>query len=217
MAQSTGSSREVEGIQYAERMRQNDLADTFQDDILLQQKVLFALPKAASADLQLLREWLTREEYGACFLEAPEDVWNDHHDDHVALSFRAEEGDPLSRWLIDQTVWGFQQHILRRPRQDDIHLLNANRRKYHHFDTRLRRAAEILSIIIPALLPTVTVIVLYYIPDSPGVARLGFILAFSALFTTCLAIFTKLNRTEICAAIVALVSCQVVFIGTNNR
>ena len=192
------------------------LANSALDDVLLQQRSLFDLPKAASADLKLLREWLHRQEYGASFLECPEDVWSDQHDDHVALSFRAEEGDPLSRWLIDQTVWSFQQYILGKPRQDDITLLNENRREYHHFDMKLRRAAEVLSIVIPSLLPTVTIIALYYIPAVPAVARLGFILAFSALFTTCLAVFTKLNRTEICAVIVALVSCQVVFIGTNN-
>ena len=135
----------------------------------------------------------------------------------MALSSRAETGDRFSRWFIDQMVSFFQQRILRRPRRDDLDALNANMTDYHSFDTKIRRAAEVLSIVIPSILPTATVIMLYYIPSQLVVARLAFILGFSVLFTTCMAVFTQVGRIEIWTAVVAIASVQVVFVGTNSR
>ena len=87
---------------------------------------------------------------------------------------------------------------------------------YYYPDWRLNRATEVVSIVVSSLLPTASIVALNYIPPSPAIARLSFILVFSGFFTLCLALFTEARRIEIFAAAVALASVQVVFIGTAS-
>jgi hypothetical protein len=69
-------------------------------------------------------------------------------------------------------------------------------------------------IIIAALLPSVPVIALNYIPSI--LIKLLFVVAFSFLFSVCLVYFTSATRPDIFAVVTALASVQVVFIGTST-
>lgn len=60
---------------------------------------------------------------------------------------------------------------------------------------------HIVGITLGTLIPTAAIFVLYYVHDM--VARLGAILAFSALFSLALAVFTKAKKVEIFAATAA--------------
>lgn len=166
------------------------------------------MPLPNAHDLGQLRGWLERPEYGAFFLERPEDVWDTRNTDLVALSSRIQEGDRFSRWLSDIVVPFFHRRIIHRPRARHEVEVDST---YEYSDKRLNRVAEIFSIILSTMLPTVSIFALYYITEP--VSRLGFVLAFSAVFTACLAIFTTARRIEIFAAAVTLASVQVVFIG----
>lgn len=60
---------------------------------------------------------------------------------------------------------------------------------------------HIVGISLGTLIPAAAIFVLYYVHDM--VARLGAILAFSALFSLALALFTKAKKVEIFAATAA--------------
>ena len=102
----------------------------------------------------------------------------------------------------------FHRHLFQRPREEDDGLSTT----YEYSDKRLNRATEVVSIVVSSLLPTLSIFALHYIDDSTY--RLAFILCFSAVFASCLAIFTAAKRIEIFTATVGLASVQVVFIGT---
>lgn len=78
----------------------------------------------------------------------------------------------------------------------------------------LEKLAFYISILFASLLPTSSIIALYYIPVL--IWRLIFIGLWSATFSVCLAFFTSATRIEIFTASVALASVQVVFVGTNG-
>jgi hypothetical protein len=71
--------------------------------------------------------------------------------------------------------------------------------------------AKAVSNALASLLPTTSIIALYYINDN--LHRLIFILIFSAVFTVCLSIFTAATRVEIFLASIGLASIQAVFVG----
>jgi hypothetical protein len=64
---------------------------------------------------------------------------------------------------------------------------------------------------VASLLPTASIIALYYITNN--LHRLIFILLFSAVFTVCFSVFTAATRIEIFLGSIALASVQVVFVG----
>ena len=78
----------------------------------------------------------------------------------------------------------------------------------------LENFAFYISILFASLLPTASIIALYYIPNL--LWRLVFIGLWSAAFSFCLAFFTSATRVEIFTASIALASVQVVFVGTNG-
>jgi hypothetical protein len=65
-------------------------------------------------------------------------------------------------------------------------------------------AARVLSVFVSTLFPSVAVLALYFIKSLA--VRLGAVLAFSALFSISLAIFTTAKPVEIFAATAALVT-----------
>ena len=68
-------------------------------------------------------------------------------------------------------------------------------------DSKLNAVAHFLGTFIASMLPAMAIFVLYFVPDL--LDRLWIILAFSALFSFTLAIFTKAKRVEIFAATAA--------------
>lgn len=68
-------------------------------------------------------------------------------------------------------------------------------------DTHVFAVLEVINTIIACLLPTSSIIVLYFVWSLP--ARLGIIVAFQVLFSFCLALFTQARRVEIFASVAA--------------
>lgn len=66
--------------------------------------------------------------------------------------------------------------------------------------------------ILASALPTCSIIALYFIHKM--IWRLIFIVLFSGVFASALAVFTEAKRVEIFTASVALASVQVVFVGS---
>jgi hypothetical protein len=86
---------------------------------------------------------------------------------------------------------------------------------YSYDETFIRRVIAVVSIIVSSALPTASIFALYFIKSQ--VNRLVFVLVFSFIFSSILAIFTSANRVEIFTAVVAMASVQVVFIGTSGQ
>jgi hypothetical protein len=82
---------------------------------------------------------------------------------------------------------------------------------YNYESLGLNRVARATSMAMASLLPTISIMALYYIDND--LWRIGFIAMFSVLFTVCLSVFTAATRIEIFLASVGLASVQVVFIG----
>jgi hypothetical protein len=72
---------------------------------------------------------------------------------------------------------------------------------YNYEKASIKAVSHILGILFAAAIPAASIFTLYYIHDM--VKRLGAILAFSALFSICLAVFTTARRVEIFAATAA--------------
>jgi hypothetical protein len=68
-----------------------------------------------------------------------------------------------------------------------------------------------LSMTMASLLPTISILALYFIDND--LWRMGFIIIFSVIFTACLSMFTGATRIEIFLASVGLASVQAVFVG----
>jgi hypothetical protein len=68
----------------------------------------------------------------------------------------------------------------------------------YYRDSRLVAAANVISIMVSCLLPTLSIVVLYYV--SNPAAKLGVIVSFNALFSLTLGIVTRCRRIEIFAA-----------------
>ena len=63
--------------------------------------------------------------------------------------------------------------------------------------------SHLVGVILASIIPAASIFTLYFVSDM--VDRLGILLAFSALFSICLALFTTARRIEIFAATAAYV------------
>ncbi|MCJ1253008.1 hypothetical protein MMC24_000815 [Lignoscripta atroalba] len=184
--------------------------------LLLQHSQLYKLPKPNPLDFDTLHLWLHREDTGGKWLRDPEDtIWakdpssgHSLHHDLVALSVRKTDGDAFTNWFLDtfHPWWHYTVGMRFKKQNHDT--------TWSYDDEALERAASNFTIVLSSLLPTASIFALYFI--ARPVLRLAFIMVFSAVFTTCLAVFTSAKRIEIFAAAVALASVQVVFIGTSD-
>ena len=138
-------------------------------------------------------------------------VWNeDTKIDFVGLSARKSEGDVFTIWSTDKLVPRYHRKIGYR-----LNEIDEQTGLYDYKDTKFNGAMDTISIVLSSLLPPASIFALNYVQRTP--VRLGLIMVFSALLAGCLAVFTNAKRVEIFAITVALVSVQVVFIGTSNN
>ncbi|MCJ1266553.1 hypothetical protein MMC22_006438 [Lobaria immixta] len=80
-------------------------------------------------------------------------------------------------------------------------------------DEKIRSFVRVLAVVVSSVLPILAIVVLYFI-KSPT-ARLGAIVAFSALCSAALALLSNAKNFEIIAATAAYGAVQVVFVSGN--
>jgi len=170
---------------------------------VLQYKELCSIHGPSKHDLNLLRDWLERPKCGDNFLtnNVEREIWHSQQPERVSdlltMSKVEAEKDPFSRWLKDNFVGYFHNTIGRRfttPYDEESGL-------YHYRDSNLKVISHLVGVILASLIPAASIFTLYYVTHM--VARLGIILAFSALFSICLALFTTARRVEIFGATAA--------------
>ena len=152
---------------------------------------------------------------GGKWLSHPEDtIWETMQEkgkykaeqrDLVRLSGGERYIDPWQRWM-----WGpclqFFHRVYSRIRKPD-----ADAGAYVYNAERINSIAKVISMATASLLPTASIIALYYINNN--LWRMMFILFFSGVFTACLCVFTAATRIEIFIASIGLASVQAVFVG----
>ncbi|KAI9716455.1 MAG: hypothetical protein M1812_005350 [Candelaria pacifica] len=197
---SQGTGEKYNNTQWTKVLEIRDKLEKY-NATLLQNAEVFKLQKPRGHDLRILRKWLQAPEYGNFFLRGTEaQVWDQQNEgDLMALSHRSNEQDIFSRWLAESFMRYFHQscwYRMKKPLPGDVESGLAN-----YQDTHMMTAANVISTILAAMLPTVCIFVLYFV-KSP-LARLGAIMGFSAAFSSTLAIFTKARRVEVFAATAA--------------
>ena len=149
----------------------------------------------ASQDFEVLREWLRRPEHGNNFLTGKiEGVWNieSNHRDFVSLSAENTEMDFLTRQATKYIPTLHQKLVAYRYPRDKI---------FEYDQTKLRRVADGFSTVFSSVLPTLSILVLYYIHNTS--IRLGLILLFTSLFAAILVLVSRARRIEVFAATTA--------------
>ena len=115
----------------------------------------------------------------------------------VTLAQRQMERDPFSNWLstrlvdIYDKVWGNR-------RKEPI---AGNPDIVQYDDTQLTTISKAVGVVFASLVPTVSVLVLYFIENM--LVRIGLLVVFTAVFSAALALFTSARKIEIFSAIAA--------------
>jgi len=186
------------------------------DALLLQQKSLYDLPSADDIDTNDLYNFIHNEEMGGRWLPHPEDtIWQTIREkrgkyraeqrDLVRLSGDDRYKDPFSRFIWGPALQFFHKGWSR------IRHPNLPGGGYTYNEKVLNRISKAFGMVTASLLPTISVLVLYYINNDMW--RLIFIVLFSAVFTAALAAFTSASRAEVFIASVSLAAVQAVFVS----
>ncbi|KAK5167867.1 hypothetical protein LTR04_007120 [Oleoguttula sp. CCFEE 6159] len=171
---------------------------------LLQYHELCKLYRPTQQSLRCLQRWLSHEDGGDCFLNSFEaDAYDmpSLNADLLTMSDSNQQRDLFSAWLGDHFMGWFEArfgHWIKRKDADVEGGLT------HYKDTHLNAVSHFVGTLLASLLPAISIFVLYFVQNM--LARLGAIMAFSALFAFTLAVFTKATRIEIFAATAAYVS-----------
>ncbi|MCJ1385585.1 hypothetical protein MMC17_008708 [Xylographa soralifera] len=189
--------------------------------LLLEHHALYKLPEPNDNDVETIFSH-TQNAYEHNWLDSIErSVWKLREKngdpnkfemverDLVSLSGTADsETDKFTRLLREKLANLFYT-LFRKPSEEDKEM------GMHIYDgSTLDRITGNVVVIVASILPVCSILALNYIPN--GVWRLIFILIWSLLFSTCIAVFTVADRVQIFQASVAMAAVQVVFIGTNN-
>lgn len=82
-------------------------------------------------------------------------------------------------------------------------------------DKKITVAADVLAAVISSLLPTVMILVLFFVHDM--LWRLGLLIIFTAIFSASITVFTNAKKIEVYSATAAFAAVEVVFIGSTSN
>ncbi|KAF2090985.1 hypothetical protein K490DRAFT_53909 [Saccharata proteae CBS 121410] len=180
---------------------------------LLEHKLVNDLPRPDNYSVQSLYDFVHKEETGGRWLQHPEDtiweVWDgkQQQKDLVTLSHNFRNQDSFTRIVTGPILEGFHRLYKRFAKPD------TEEGTYIYSDKTIIRIINTLIVVIASLLPTISIIALYFI--SQPIMRLVFVLIFGTVFAACFSLFTAAGHSEVFLASIALASVQAVFIGTN--
>lgn len=165
------------------------------DAALLQQVEINRLTQASTSDYRNLTKWLDHPDGGNMFLPAREvNPWGEEHfADLVCLTENTHDSDLFTRMWRNGLIPLYHRYVGRHIRDpvggNGIH---------RYSDASIATFCKVCGTVLAALLPTMSIFALYFV--KAPLMRLGMIMAFTATFTTTLAIFTRANMFEIFAA-----------------
>jgi len=157
------------------------------------------------------------------------------HPDLIFLGEDTGEDDPLSRFAkgpgmrMIHRIWGWisrkvglfpflllgyhvpltlEQKLVRKgDLEGGAHL-------HHYSDRKLRFAVDVFGSAISSIIPSISIIVLFFVEDL--LKRLALVCVFSFVFSICMSLASRARRIEVFGATAAFASVQVVFVGTTS-
>lgn len=79
-------------------------------------------------------------------------------------------------------------------------------------EKKIQRFANVLTAALSAALPTVAILVLYFVENM--IHRIGLVIVFTTVFSAVFAMFTGGKKAEVFAATAAFAAVEVVYIGS---
>jgi hypothetical protein len=143
----------------------------------------------------------------------------------VTLSREAVERDAFSQWISDELLGKFHRLIGHRFKVVHYNLpyptiewcltsfqkpFDVESGLYHYRKGNVRAISHLVGILLASLIPAASIFTLYFVPHMTD--RLGVIVAYSALFSICLGVFTTARRVEIFGATAAYVSLLLIVV-----
>ncbi|KAK7985822.1 hypothetical protein PG988_003444, partial [Apiospora saccharicola] len=182
------------------------------NDTLLKQAEIARLGAPALQDISFLRKWWRRPGMGYFpLVGADRNSYSENHErDLVAVKARSAP-DPFTRWFNDGLVATWHGWFGRNVK--DQTELGIGRGIYEYNDDWLAGVARVIATVVASLLPTVSVVIQYFIHDD--LIKLYLIVLASAIFALALATMTNARMVEIFAATSAYAAVNVVFL-TNT-
>jgi hypothetical protein len=169
------------------------------DTCLEQYTFLLKLGGPSKYDLDIFQHWL-KGLSGFPLTGKDRETWTnpDGIDDLVALS-HPDVDDVFSKVFLRRLIPVFHWTLGNRLKKRSSSTLGLS----EYDDAYLLAILEAISTIISSMLPISSIIILYLVTSTP--ARLGIVVAYTALFSIALALLTRARRVEIFGATAALV------------
>ncbi|KAK8074444.1 hypothetical protein PG997_009107 [Apiospora hydei] len=184
------------------------------DDTLLKQAEIARLGAPAPQDISFLREWWMRPGMGYFPSWVPTATRTRRS--ASGISSPSRPGPPLicsrAGSTMDLCPGGTGAHT-RMWKQDQTEL-GIGHGIYEYSDAWLAGTARVIATVVASLLPTVSVVIQYFIRDD--LVKLYLIVIASAIFALALAVMTNARMVEVFAATSAYAAVNVVFLTTNT-
>jgi hypothetical protein len=163
-------------------MPEQEMANFLADKELMRQNYLSGIKRPRSYDLKFLRSWFERPKMGDFPLRGPDqDAWSpDKTYDLLAIQRRESSDNCFSK--------RFKQPLPEDPESEIC----------QYSEGHLATVVNIFGTVLSSILPITSIVVLYFVTDTS--VRLGLSVAFTAMFSCCLALVSRARRVEIFAA-----------------
>ncbi|KAH0160420.1 hypothetical protein KCU67_g6731, partial [Aureobasidium melanogenum] len=163
--------------------------------------------KPSPGDFEPLQTWLTSSDGGENFLVAPEHtIWESSHSDHISL-WDIDQRDRFSEAIYGTILRIYHKLWNKRDEESQSKLL------WDDDDERIDQLSNALSAVVSSLLPTLAILVLYFVKSL--LIRIILVVIFTGVFSGLLSIFTKARRIEIFSATAAFAAVVVVFVSNG--
>lgn len=171
------------------------------DDALQQQHFLSSLSRPSKYDLEYLRDWLGRRDYGNNFLRGfdKKTYQSKQLAKDLVVARPTKDNDPFTKyWIPTITIW-WDATIGK-------YLKEAEEKNQGAVEYNWKWPLRIISFaatLVACMLPVGAVFALQALPPKPETTRLGVFAGFTAGFVILMKIFTRAKRSETFAATAA--------------
>ncbi|PYI00631.1 hypothetical protein BO78DRAFT_380635 [Aspergillus sclerotiicarbonarius CBS 121057] len=205
-------AKEEHPTQWLKIQEVRELLDKY-NSALIQQRDLIRLSAPDKCDLAVLRDWLDRPECGNMFFEtAPEmNVYHPRNEDDMLALFSRHDGvDNMTRWIFNRVIpWFHERWGQKYQKQSD------ETGSWQYSDHKIKAFTYLVSVLIAAVLPASSMIVLYFIKDTA--IRMVTIMVYNIVFSLALGLMVQARRVEIFAAATAFAAVNVALISNSGN
>ena len=136
-------------------------------------------------------------------LDLDQKAWDPPHVPDLITVQTPEQRGLFTNWLMERFIPCYHNAVGKRFKRPIRPTLGADGKISDYSDRTILIVLNVLGTVVASVLPISSTVLLYYVASMP--ARLGIIAGFMAVFSLCLALATRVRRTDIFAATAALV------------